>query len=46
MATKEAFENEDLDTIEALEAAIDKRRILLNTAFSNKHVTDPMEDND
>ena len=41
MKIKEAFENEDYD---AIEAAIAKR--LLNRVFSNKRVTDTMEDND
>ena len=45
MATKEAFEN-DLDATEALEAAIDKRKFLLNRLFSDKRVTDSMEGND
>ena len=35
MATKEVFENEDFDAKEALEAAINNRRFLLNRVFSD-----------
>ena len=44
MATKEDFESEDFDAVGALEVAIDKRRLLLDRVFSNKRVTNTMED--